>query len=124
MVIRVGLFGLLLGGFAALAPACNQMEQPKCMELRTQAFEVLTGTAHPCGSDADCGPSEWPGCAKPVSNKHREKIAGFKKQYEEGKCGEHDDLKKLDRTDSCREAPAVYCKQGLCVFREQAGATK
>jgi hypothetical protein len=106
----------------ALGAGCNKLPVEKCRELRVQAFDILTGQAHPCSSDADCFPSDWPGCAQPLSAKNREKILEIKKDFDEGSCVEHPDIKK-DEERECREPPIVYCKQGLCVFREQAGQT-
>jgi hypothetical protein len=103
----------------ALAPGCNQPVE-KCRDLRSQAFDILTGQAHPCSSDADCFPSDWPGCDQPVSGKSRDKIAEIKQQFDEGGCISHPEI-ATEENRECREPPIVYCKQGLCVFREKAG---
>lgn len=114
--MRVTGFLLVL---MALGFGCNQPVE-KCRELRSQAFDILTGQAHPCSSDADCFPSDWPGCDQPVSAKNRDKIAEIKQQFDEGGCVSHEEI-AAEENRECREPPIVYCKQGLCVFREKAG---
>ena len=77
-------------------------------------FEVIN-QAHTCNGDSDCTASEWPGCERPVSKRHKAMIDGKQKSFKEGNCS--------DEPKNCRKAPEVYCKQGLCVFREQPGQT-
>lgn len=123
-MLRIAGLALFFGVAASTAPACNSLDETKCMDLRGQAYETLTGKAHPCGDDADCIASTWPGCPQPVSTKSQAKIDEIKKQFDEGKCGEHEKVAALDDVSKCREAPVVYCKQGLCVFKETAQPTQ
>jgi hypothetical protein len=93
------------------AGACsNKMEQKDCLQLREDAFELLNKAQH-CNNDAECRQSDWPGCAKPVSTPSYDKIKPKKEAFVKGQCDE--------TKASCREAPEVYCKQGLCVHREK-----
>ncbi len=105
----VGL-GLVL---ATSSPGCSsKLGEEKCNEIRGKAYEIIN-EAHTCNSDADCIDTEWPGCTKPASRKNKARIAAFKATFDEGNCEE-------PKTE-CREIPEIYCKQGLCVFRERAG---
>ena len=98
---------------AALAAGCKGgLDETACTDLRGQAFEVIN-KAHTCNSDADCRGTDWPGCSKPINGKHFAKVAVFKGKFVKGQCTEG--------KESCRDAPEIYCKQGLCVFRELAG---
>lgn len=102
-------------GLAALLFAvggCNKMEPTACEGLRGQAFEVVNA-AHVCADDADCLPTTWPGCAKPVNSKNKGRVLELKETFDKGKC--------VEEKAVCRETPEIYCKQGLCVFRELAG---
>jgi hypothetical protein len=96
----------------ALSACGNKLSDEACMKIRGEAFETINA-AHTCNGDADCVPSEWPGCERPVSKRHEAKLAGMKKTFTEGKCTEPE--------KNCRKPPEVYCKQGLCVFREKPG---
>ncbi len=105
-----------LGWVALLcAPGCEKkLEQKDCDALRGQGFEILN-KAQPCANDTDCQQSEWPGCEKPLAKKSQEGIAPLKAKYTEGKCEQYE--KKP--APECRKPPPVYCKQGLCVHKEQ-----
>jgi hypothetical protein len=92
--------------------ACNKMEEAECQGLRAQAFEVING-AHVCADDADCVPTTWPGCSKPVNSKNLARVTELKDKFDKGKC--------VEEKGNCRDTPEVYCKQGLCTFREVAG---
>jgi hypothetical protein len=94
-----------------LAGGCsNNMDPKECSKLREDAFELLNKAQH-CNGDADCRQSDWPGCAKPLAQSTHDKIKPMHDAFEKGKCEE-------SKSD-CREAPPVYCKQGLCVHREK-----
>lgn len=88
----------------------NDMDPKACGKLREDAFELLNKAQH-CNTDADCKGSEWPGCSKPLSVSVHEKIKPMHDAFTKGHCAE-------PKSD-CREAPPVYCKQGLCVAREK-----
>lgn len=93
------------------AGGCNSGMDPKeCSKLREDSFELLNKAQH-CNNDAECRQSDWPGCAKPVSASTYEKVKASHDAFTKGKCEE-------PKSD-CREAPAAYCKQGLCVHREK-----
>lgn len=106
------LAALALGAIALpLAGGCsNNMDPKECSKLREDAFELLNKAQH-CNTDTDCRQSDWPGCSKPLSNASYDKLKTWKDSFQKGKCEEP----KAD----CREAPASYCKQGLCVHREK-----
>ena len=110
-LLVVPLLTLVFGCEATLSPA-------ECEGLRLDAFAIRNNSAHnaphTCATDADCVGTTWPGCAYPVSAKNNDKIMDLKKKFSAGKCEEP---KK-----ECRKPPEVYCKQGLCVFREKAAA--
>jgi hypothetical protein len=94
-----------------LAGGCsNEMDPKDCTKLRVDAFDLLNKAQH-CNNDADCRQSDWPGCSKPLSGDTADKIKPMKDAFDKGKCAEP----KAD----CREAPPVYCKQGLCVHKEK-----
>ncbi|HEY4116362.1 MAG TPA: hypothetical protein VGM56_00850 [Byssovorax sp.] len=96
---------------APFAVGCSSSMEPKeCDKIRGEAFELLNKAQH-CDSDADCRQSEWPGCAKPLSNKTFDTLKPMKDSFTKGKCEEP----KIE----CKEPPTVYCKQGLCVHREK-----
>ncbi len=105
----IGL-GLLL--LAAPMACGTTLSEEKCNEVRGAAYEIIN-EAHTCNSDADCVETEWPGCTKPASRKNKKRITAFKTKFDDGNC-------KEPQTE-CREIPEIYCKQGLCVFREKAG---
>jgi hypothetical protein len=101
----------LAAASAPLAGGCsNELDPKQCMQIRSDAYELLNKAQH-CNSDADCKQSEWPGCAKPLSNDGADKIKPLKESFDKGKCVEP----KAD----CKDPPPVYCKQGLCVHREK-----
>jgi hypothetical protein len=102
---------LIAAGWTLLSTGCAKSEQ-ECLALRGAAFELINAP-HTCNDDTGCMYSQWPGCAKPVSRKNQDQIDAIKKQFDEGSC--------QDDENTCREPPDVYCKQGLCVFREVAG---
>ncbi len=107
--------GLGLVLVATVASGCgSKLKVEECNALRGDGFEKLNA-AHTCNDDSDCVPSEWPGCAKPTSAKDKARITELKTKFDAGKCEEP--------AAKCRETPEIYCKQGLCVFREQAGQT-
>ena len=103
----VALAGLALPLWSGCS---NDLDQNACLKLREDAFEVLNKAQH-CNNDSECRQSDWPGCAKPESQASFDKIKPSKDAFTKGKCVEP----KAD----CREAPEVYCKQGLCVHREK-----
>ncbi|MBM4374866.1 MAG: hypothetical protein FJ095_07260 [Deltaproteobacteria bacterium] len=100
--------------FFSASGCSNKLEDAQCEVLRGQAFEVIN-SAHVCADDADCVPTNWPGCAKPVSSKNKARVLEFKEKFDQGKC--------VEAKATCRDTPEIYCKQGLCVFRELAGQT-
>lgn len=105
-VVVGGAMGVALG-------ACDRkVDQQACLALRGEAFDIIN-EPHTCDGDVDCALSEWPGCAKPVSNKNRARIGPVREKFTQGRC--------VEEKTECRTAPEVYCKQGLCVFREMAG---
>jgi len=92
-----------------LAPACsNKMDPKECIKVKETAFETIN-QASVCSNDADCKPSEWPGCAKPLSLAGIEKIKPLREAFTKGQCEET----KLD----CKPPERVYCQEGLCAFR-------
>ena len=94
---------------------CEQkLEQGQCDEIRVEAFQHLTGTAHTCNSDADCEAAEWPDCTKPVNTKNMALIRPLWDKFKKGKCEEPPNKRPCG-------AEEVYCKQGLCVTRHKAG---
>jgi hypothetical protein len=98
----------------ALVPGCGgKLSTEECDKLREGGFEVVN-EAHTCDSDADCTPTDWPGCSKPASRKNGDRIKQLKDKFTGGKCAEPQ--------AQCRPIPEIYCKQGLCVFREQGAA--
>jgi hypothetical protein len=97
-----------------LASGCsNDMDPKQCDKLREDAFDLLNKAQH-CNNDAECKPSDWPGCSKPVSAETAGKIQAMHDPFTKGKCAE-------PKSD-CREAPPIYCKQGLCVHKEKGTA--
>ena len=57
-----------------LSSGCsNNMEPAQCNTIRSDAFDILNKAQH-CNDDKDCRQSEWPGCAKPLSNETFDKI--------------------------------------------------
>jgi len=96
---------------ATLGVGCGLSEE-ECLKLRGEAYEVLNAP-HTCNDDTGCMFSNWPGCAKPLGRKNESKIADIRAKFDAGKC--------FESPPECREPPDVYCKQGLCVFRERPG---
>ena len=109
---RIALAVLAVLGLALpLSSGCsNNMEPQQCDKLRGDAFDLLNKAQH-CNDDKDCRQSEWPGCAKPLSNETFDKIKPMHADYQKGKCEEP--------KPECKEPPVSYCKQGLCVHREK-----
>src|SRR5262249_15396256 len=99
---------LVASSILLTAVACSKLDQKECDKIRGDAFEMLNKAQH-CAVDADCRQSEWPGCAKPLSNQTFDELKPMAAAYKKGQCEEP----KLD----CKAAPEVYCKQGLCVHR-------
>ena len=100
------LFPLVFIAFTA----CNKLSPEECKKLRDNAFELIN-VANMCSNDADCKPSEWPGCAKPVNVTNFDKMHGFGDTFVKGKCEEPPKSK-------CQEpTPKVYCQEGICGFR-------
>jgi hypothetical protein len=95
-----------------LAGCENKLSDEACMKLRGEAFEFIN-KAHTCNGDPDCAASQWPGCDKPVNKRNLSAVAASRKRFDDGKCSEP--------VKNCRKTPEIYCKQGLCVFREQPG---
>lgn len=121
---RAGLLGglgwTLLCGIAsgALLAGCSKLSEEECNALRGQAFEIINVQCdgclpHTCNDDTDCIGTTWPGCTKPVNKKNLDKIGALETKFNEGSCKEDE--------HSCPDAPEVYCKQGLCVFRHRPG---
>jgi hypothetical protein len=107
----------LAAAFALALPltggCSNEMDPKECDKIRGEAFDLLNKAQH-CDTDKDCVQSDWPGCAKPLSNATADKIGPMKAAYQKGKCAEP--------ASECKEPPPVYCKQGLCVHREKGTA--
>jgi hypothetical protein len=100
----------VLGLALPLSSGCsNSMEPQQCNQLRGDAFDLVNKAQH-CNDDKDCRQSEWPGCAKPLSNETFDKIKPMRGEFEKGKC--------VEAKSDCKPPPVVYCKQGLCVHRE------
>ena len=95
----------------ALLAACNKMSPEECTKQRNTAFELIN-SANMCSTDADCKPSEWPGCVKPVNVTNFDKIHAMMESTKKGKCEE--------KPAQCKPAPQVYCQEGICGFRYKA----
>jgi hypothetical protein len=106
-------FSLLFLSLPLAGGCSNDMDPKQCDKLREDAFELLNKAQH-CNADADCKPSDWPGCSKPVSAESYDKIKAMHDPFTKGKC--------VEPKSDCREAPPIYCKQGLCVYREKGTA--
>ena len=76
----------LLFLLSASLPGCSKMDPQECTKLRDKSFELIN-PASVC-TDVDCKPSEWPGCAKPVSAASFEKIHAMMDRFKKGKCEE------------------------------------
>jgi hypothetical protein len=113
---RTVIFGWLLFSAIALgAPACsNKLDAKECSKLRETAFDEIN-SPHMCSKDADCLPSAWPGCAKPLNSTGMAKLSAVKADFDKGKCEE--------KTLKCDPPPATYCQEGLCAFK-YAGAQR
>jgi hypothetical protein len=101
-------------GCALHALGCNKLSDNECLTLRSQAFDVIN-SPHLCADDSECVPTTWPECPRPVNAKNKTKVSELKDKFDKGKCEEP--------KPSCRDTPEIYCKQGLCVYRELAGQT-
>src|SRR2546423_15052959 len=81
----------LAAAFALAAPllsgCSNDMDPKECDKIRGEAFDLLNKAQH-CDTDKDCRQSEWPGCAKPLSNVTFDKIHPMRESYQKGKCHE------------------------------------
>src|SRR3954462_12302527 len=71
-----------------LAAGCEDKMDPKqCDKYRGDAFDLLNKAQH-CNTDVDCHQSDWPGCAKPISNATVDAIKPMKEAFAKGKCAE------------------------------------
>jgi hypothetical protein len=95
----------------ALLASCSKMSPEECKKLRDGAFEMIN-TANMCTNDAECKPSDWPGCAKPVNTQNLAKMQAMRDSFRKGKCEE--------KPPECKPAPPVYCQEGICGFRYKA----
>jgi hypothetical protein len=102
----------LLGAVTALAAAgCgSKMDDKECTKLKIESFDILNKPQH-CNGDADCSPSTWPDCSKPLSAVNNGEIKKKSESYFTGKCEE--------TKPACTDTTPVYCKQGLCVRKEK-----
>jgi len=105
------------GAFLSLSGCGDKdagLPEAECSNLRTQAFKLIAGgpghAGHGCATDADCLETEWPECRRVVNKRYADEIAELKKKYDDGKC--------KGEVASCSDVPPVYCKQGLCAFKE------
>jgi hypothetical protein len=94
--------------FFALSAGCSKLSPEECKKLRDGAFELIN-TANMCSNDAECKPTEWPGCTKPVNAQNFEKMRGMMETFKKGKCEEP--------PSQCKPPPPVYCQEGICGFR-------
>jgi hypothetical protein len=101
----------LVGLAGTTTVGCSKLDPKECAKLRESAFE-LVNQAHQCTTDADCKPSEWPGCAKPIGATAVEKIRPLRDTYQKGKCEEP----KVE----CKPPLPIFCQEGLCAFRYKA----
>lgn len=88
--------------------ACSKMDPKDCAKLRESSFELIN-TANNCSTDADCRPTEWPGCGRPVSTQNFEAIHRSMESFRKGKCEE--------KPVTCKPPPPTYCAEGICAFR-------
>lgn len=108
---RAAAAALLLATAALAAAGCSgKMEEKECTKLKIEAFDILNKPQH-CNTDADCSPSTWPDCAKPLSGANMEEIKKRSETYFTGKCEE--------TKPACTDTTPVYCKQGLCTRKEK-----
>ncbi len=110
MMRSAPLSALMLLCFASLLGCGNKLDPKECDKIRGDAFDMVNAAQH-CSTDADCKQSEWPGCARAVSNKTADAIKPMQENFKKGQCEEP----KMD----CKAPPESYCKQGLCVHREK-----
>lgn len=97
-------------GLVASAGCSSKMDDKECTKLKIEAFDILNKAQH-CNTDADCSPSTWPDCAKPLSEASATEIKKRSEPYFNGKCEES--------KPACTDTTPVYCKQGLCVRKEK-----
>lgn len=100
-------------GALGFAGCSGQMEEKECTKLKIESFDILNKAQH-CNTDADCSPSTWPDCAKPLSEANNAEIKKRSEVYFTGKCEE--------TKPACTDTTPVYCKQGLCVRKEKGSA--
>lgn len=94
-----------------LAGCSSKMEEKECTKLKIEAFDILNKAQH-CNTDADCSPSTWPDCSKPLSEASNGEIKKKSEAYFAGQCEE--------TKPACTDTTPIYCKQGLCVRKEKA----
>jgi hypothetical protein len=94
-------------GFGSLS-ACSKMDPKDCAQLRESSFELINA-ANNCSTDSDCRPTEWPGCQRPINAQNFDAIHQKMESFRKGKCEE--------KPANCKQAPAVYCAEGICAFR-------
>lgn len=101
-----------LGAIFALgfSGCSSKMEEKECTKLKIESFDILNKAQH-CNTDADCSPSTWPDCAKPLSEVNNAEIKKKSEAYFTGKCEE--------TKPACTDTTPVYCKQGLCTRKEK-----
>ena len=93
--------------------ACSKMDPQECTKLRDKSFELIN-QASVCTQDADCKPSEWPGCAKPVSSDSFGKIHAMMDSFKKGKC---DEKTRGMQTASCGFLPGGPLRVPLQALR-------
>jgi hypothetical protein len=94
--------------FGAMPACSNKMDPKDCAKLKEAAFEVVN-QANVCSSNADCKPSTWPGCPKPLNPANTDKVKASMDAFQKGQCEEG----KMN----CPPPPASYCQEGICAFR-------
>jgi hypothetical protein len=113
--VIAGLAWALVAGVAFVA--CDDLSEEECLKIRGEAYDIVNDqnrdNPHTCADDTDCFATEWPGCPMPVNTKNKEKIDELKKKFDKGGCKEP--------ASECPETPLMYCKQGLCVKKHEAG---
>ncbi len=104
--MRTRLVQLAVAVLAMPLFACSKMDPKECTKLRDTAFELIN-TANVCTADAECKPSEWPGCSKPVNVQNFDKMHAMMESFKKGKCEEKLPQCKPYRIDGCfaRAAP-------------------
>jgi hypothetical protein len=102
------LFGAAVAvGFAGCS---GKLDDKECTKLKIESFDLVNKAQH-CNTDADCSPSTWPDCAKPLSQVNLDEIKKKSEAYFTGKCEE--------TKPACTDTTPVYCKQGLCTRKEK-----